>query len=100
MARKEGPSEFKDFDDRMERLRAAEDTLRTTVDDLQSSNRAMSADQVEVFEAYRMFAHDKGWVRRLEEAIRNGLTAEAAVELIEIVPVDCSRHNYPRRSAT
>src|SRR5690606_39597771 len=31
----------------------------------------------------RMFANDRGWVRRLEEAIRNGLTAEAAVEKVQ-----------------
>jgi phosphotransferase system enzyme I (PtsP) len=37
----------------------------------------------EVLEAYRMFAHDRGWVRRLEEAIHNGLTAEAAVEKVQ-----------------
>jgi phosphotransferase system enzyme I (PtsP) len=30
-----------------------------------------------------MFAHDQGWVRKLEEAIRNGLTAEAAVEKVQ-----------------
>lgn len=30
-----------------------------------------------------MFAHDQGWVRRMEEAIRNGLTAEAAVEKVQ-----------------
>jgi phosphotransferase system enzyme I (PtsP) len=30
-----------------------------------------------------MFAHDKGWVRKLEEAIRNGLTCEAAVEKVQ-----------------
>ncbi|MCK1977983.1 hypothetical protein LNK15_13195, partial [Jeotgalicoccus huakuii] len=27
--------------------------------------------------------HDRGWVRRLEEAIHNGLTAEAAVEKVQ-----------------
>ncbi len=36
-----------------------------------------------MLEAYRMFAHDRGWVRKLEEAIRNGLTAEAAVERVQ-----------------
>jgi phosphotransferase system enzyme I (PtsP) len=36
-----------------------------------------------VLEAYRMFANDRGWVRRLEEAVRNGLTAEAAVEKVQ-----------------
>ena len=30
-----------------------------------------------------MFANDRGWVRRLEEAVRNGLTAEAAVEKVQ-----------------
>ena len=30
-----------------------------------------------------MFAHDRGWVRRMHEAIRNGLTAEAAVEKVQ-----------------
>ncbi len=30
-----------------------------------------------------MFAHDRGWARKLEEAIRNGLTCEAAVEKVQ-----------------
>ncbi|SHF46287.1 phosphotransferase system, enzyme I, PtsP [Loktanella atrilutea] len=64
----------------LERLRAAVDTLRTTVDDLLSSNRAMSADQVEVFEAYRMFANSRSWMRRMEADVTTGLSAEAAVE--------------------
>ena len=29
-----------------------------------------------------MFAHDRGWRRSLEDAVRNGLTAEAAVERV------------------
>src|SRR3954447_1086819 len=29
-----------------------------------------------------MFAHDRGWNRSLEDAVRNGLTAEAAVERV------------------
>ena len=37
---------------------------------------------VEVLETYRMFAHDRGWNRSLEEAVRSGLTAEAAVERV------------------
>jgi len=36
-----------------------------------------------VLEAYRMFAYDRGWVHRLEEAVRTGLTAEAAVERVQ-----------------
>jgi phosphotransferase system enzyme I (PtsP) len=37
----------------------------------------------EVLEAYRMFADDRGWLHRLEEAVRTGLTAEAAVERVQ-----------------
>ena len=34
----------------------------------------------DVLQAYRMFAHDKGWVRRMEASIESGLAAEVAVE--------------------
>ena len=34
----------------------------------------------DVLNAYRMFAHDKGWVRRMEASIDSGLAAEVAVE--------------------
>ena len=37
----------------------------------------------EVFETFRMFAHDRGWVRRIREAVETGLTAEAAVERVQ-----------------
>ena len=30
-----------------------------------------------------MFAHDRGWLRRLREAVITGLTAEAAVERVQ-----------------
>ena len=33
-----------------------------------------------MLQAYRMFAHDKGWVRRMEASIETGLAAEVAVE--------------------
>jgi phosphotransferase system enzyme I (PtsP) len=33
-----------------------------------------------VLEAYRMFANSRGWMRRMEEDIARGLSAEAAVE--------------------
>ena len=42
-----------------------------------------SGEHRDILEAYRMFAHDRGWVRRMHEAIRNGLTAEAAVEKVQ-----------------
>ena len=69
-----------DPDKELERLRAAVETLRITVDELLSGDRAMTPDQVEVFEAYRMFANSRSWMRRMEADVINGLSAEAAVE--------------------
>src|ERR1700757_1408681 len=37
----------------------------------------------DVLEAYRMFACDRGWAHKLEEAVMTGLTAEAAVERVQ-----------------
>ena len=37
----------------------------------------------DVLEAFRMIAHDRGWLRRLREAVTSGLTAEAAVERVQ-----------------
>ncbi len=37
----------------------------------------------EVIETYKMFAQDKGWIRRLREAISSGLTAQAAVGRVQ-----------------
>jgi phosphotransferase system enzyme I (PtsP) len=36
----------------------------------------------EVLEAYRLIATDAGWMRRVQEAVRSGLTAEAAVHRV------------------
>ncbi len=58
--------------------------LRLSVDDMLSrGDIEVEGEHREVLEAYRMFAHDRGWVRRMHEAIRNGLTAEAAVEKVQ-----------------
>lgn len=67
-----------DPDTELDRLHKAVDALRISVDDLLAS--ASDPEQVEVLEAYRMFANSKGWLRRMEEDISRGLSAEAAVE--------------------
>ncbi|MGV8841472.1 MAG: phosphoenolpyruvate--protein phosphotransferase [Bauldia sp.] len=67
-----------------ERLNEALTSLRLSVDDmLARGDVARDGEHREVLEAYRMFAHDRGWVRRMEEAIVTGLTAEAAVERVQ-----------------
>ncbi len=63
----------------MVRIREAVGKLRVSIDDLLQA-QALDKDQVQVLEAYRMFAHSRGWLRRMEEDIARGLSAEAAVE--------------------
>ncbi|MFN4172502.1 MAG: phosphoenolpyruvate--protein phosphotransferase [Pseudorhodobacter sp.] len=63
----------------IERIREAVGQLRVSVDDLLAAE-SLDKDQRQVLEAYRMFAHSRGWLRRMEEDIALGLSAEAAVE--------------------
>ncbi|TWH28890.1 MULTISPECIES: phosphoenolpyruvate--protein phosphotransferase [unclassified Aminobacter] len=73
-----------DSEAELQRLEKALSSLRLSIDDMLSRREiAFEGEHREVLEAYRMFANDRGWVRRLEEAIRNGLTAEAAVEKVQ-----------------
>lgn len=63
------------------RLRVAIDALRAEVDEmLDADYLTASGEHRDVLQAYRMFAHDKGWVRRMEDSIESGLAAEVAVE--------------------
>jgi len=64
----------------MERLHEAIGTLRVGVDRMLDSAQGGDREQLEVLEAYRMFANSKGWMRRMEGNIDSGLSAEAAVE--------------------
>ncbi|MET0371916.1 MAG: phosphoenolpyruvate--protein phosphotransferase [Sphingobium sp.] len=43
----------------------------------------MEGEHQEVLETYKMFAYDEGWIRRINEAIDSGLTAEAAIERVQ-----------------
>ena len=66
-----------------QRLEAALETLRADLDRMfEEGDVAAAGEHREVLEAYRMFAHDRGWVHKLEEAVMTGLTAEAAVERV------------------
>ncbi|MDH3666401.1 MAG: phosphoenolpyruvate--protein phosphotransferase [Paracoccaceae bacterium] len=66
------------------RLAEAMEALKGDVDRLVEGNGLGSAgEHREIFEAYRMFAYDKGWRRRLDEAIDSGLAAEVAVEKVQ-----------------
>lgn len=65
------------------RLDQALGDLRFSIDRmLERADLVQVGEHREVIEAYRMFAHDRGWVRRMREAVKTGLTAEAAVERV------------------
>ncbi len=63
----------------VENMRRGLDELIT--DRLPGGNKA-TPEAREVLEAYRLVAADPGWLRRVGEAIRGGLSAEAAVHRI------------------
>ncbi|MSP50514.1 MAG: phosphoenolpyruvate--protein phosphotransferase [Alphaproteobacteria bacterium] len=66
------------------RLEAAVGGLQRQLDELFAASELARAGEHEgVLEAYRMFALDRGWNARLKEAIRSGLTAEAAVQKVQ-----------------
>ena len=66
------------------RLNEAIAAVRGSVDELiKSGEEDGPGEHRDVLEAFRMIAHDPGWLRRLREAVLTGLTAEAAVERVQ-----------------
>ncbi len=66
------------------RLEAAHKRLHEMLDVmLRQEALSKAGAHREVLEAYQMFANDKGWVRRMRDAVLEGLTAEAAVERVQ-----------------
>src|SRR5207247_9062313 len=67
----------------LERLRHAVAAMREAIDELVATSRDLGiGEHHDVLESYRMFAADRGWVTRIADAIRSGLTAEAAVQKV------------------
>jgi phosphotransferase system enzyme I (PtsP) len=68
----------------LKRLEQAVYALRGSIDDmLETADLSHAGEHREVLQAYRMFANDRGWLKRMLEAVRTGLTAEAAVERVQ-----------------
>jgi phosphotransferase system enzyme I (PtsP) len=73
-----------DIPKELKHLESAVETLRTDLDQLLEHGEVVDGgEHRDVLEAYRMFAYDRGWVHKLEEAVMTGLTAEAAVERVQ-----------------
>ena len=65
------------------RLHEALVGLKANIDKmLEGGQGSLAGPSFEVLETYRMFADDRGWNRSLVEAVRTGLTAEAAVDRV------------------
>src|SRR5215831_7883910 len=72
-----------DVDAELARLRNAVAAMREAIDELVETSREFGdGEHHDVIETYRMFAADRGWVARIADAIRSGLTAEAAVQKV------------------
>ncbi len=66
-----------------QRLNTAIAGLQAQIDSMLEGQHGLLVDaSYEVLESYRMFAHSGSWNRSLEDAVKNGLTAEAAVERV------------------
>ncbi len=73
-----------DSDAEILRLDAAIEEVRLSIDAmLERGDIAHGGEHRDVLETFRMFAHDQGWLRRMREAVRTGITAEAAVERVQ-----------------
>ena len=66
----------------IERFRSALVGIKTALDEVFARPEMNDGEHRDVLETYKMFTEDKGWRARIKEAIKAGLTAEAAVSKI------------------
>ena len=72
-----------DPDIELERLQTAFVDMHGAIDDMMTSEHMKtSGEHRDIMETYSMIARDQGWLKRMEEAIKAGLTAEAAVQRV------------------
>ncbi|HLJ65078.1 MAG TPA: phosphoenolpyruvate-utilizing N-terminal domain-containing protein, partial [Stellaceae bacterium] len=68
----------------LQRLEAAVTAMQSAIDELlAASDVASGGEHRDILETYRMFAADRGWLQRITDAVRGGLTAEAAVQKVQ-----------------
>ncbi len=64
------------------RLARAVERMQRGIDDLIEAQLPVGDAPREILEAYRLVAADTGWLKRVNEAIRGGLSAEAGVQRV------------------
>ena len=66
-----------------DRLAQAMSSMHSELDDMLAlSELDQAGEHRDILASYRKFAEDRGWLRRIGEAIDSGLTAEAAVQKV------------------
>ncbi|MGE5537627.1 MAG: phosphoenolpyruvate--protein phosphotransferase [Gemmatimonas sp.] len=71
-----------DPDAELKRLEEAVTTMHGSLEALLDTAGLQKGEHQDVLEAYRMIAMDPGWIERIRDAVRTGLTAEAAVQQV------------------
>ena len=68
----------------LERIEAALSAMHSELDHLiERYDDNTASDHLDILKTFRMVAEDRGWIRRIREAIGTGLTAEAAVVRVQ-----------------
>jgi phosphotransferase system enzyme I (PtsP) len=70
-----------DPDSELKRLRDAVQAMHSAIDRMLESPE-IHGEHRDILESYRMFAADRGWLQRMTEAVKSGITAEAAVQKV------------------
>lgn len=70
----------KDKDAELQNLERARQKMSDDLDAKLNRESENKGEHIEILDAYRMMANDKGWYNRIINHINSGLTAEAAVE--------------------
>ena len=69
-----------DKEKELKRLEVANTKMNADLDEKFNSTKLGIGEHVDILDAYRMFAKDKGWYKKVSDNVNSGLTAEAAVE--------------------
>ncbi len=64
------------------RLKTAIAELQAQIDEMLEGHQAVLGPSYDLLETYKMLAHSRSWNHSLVEAVRSGVTAEAAVERV------------------
>lgn len=69
-----------DKEKELHRLETAHCKMNEDLDKKFDETKLGIGEHVDILDAYKMFAKDKGWYKKIEDNVKSGLTAEAAVE--------------------